>query len=348
MDATCPSCQKVYRNVRQELIGRKALCTCGHTFRLENSTLKRDSLTSDQSEPRTSEVSNAVTSDNAATSDSVDLSSASVFENSYSDLEQILSGQGSTAPLSSQSDGGSGNFQPARQNSDTRPAPSTGREHDRPAQASSYRGTGMSVGFLAAVGSGCMAAWFSLFVLSSRYSVLELQPFRVISQTLNDINRATFGDLTINVGLERSFVLLGWVIWGVAACLICLAIGQLINAFTKLFRRRHLLPGIDGITGLTAILLLFMLLSTLFLHFSHMRQLNRDLIQTAGGQIDEGTVLGRNLQALQSAHRSHSQQFMTCMIAASSIPLCVGLLSLSRVYITLGEADVIPSRRESP
>jgi len=137
-------------------------------------------------------------------------------------------------------------------------------------------------------------------------------------------------------------------IWIAAACLLCFAACQLINAFAKLFRRRRLLPGIDGITGLTAVALLFMILSTLFLHFNHMRQLNRELLKNAGGQVDENTVLGRNFLERQSVHDDHSRQFMTSILVAAGPPLFVCLLSLSRVYVTLGEPDFTPSRRENP
>ena len=206
----------------------------------------------------------------------------------------------------------------------------------------------MSVGFLAAVLSSCAAGGFSLFVLLSRFSVLNYQPLNFVSQTLHDLNRGTFGDLSVSAGLERSFVLLSWTIWVAAACLLGLAVGQLINAFAKLFRRRRLLPGIDGMTGLTAVAMLFMILSTLFVHFSHMRQLNRELHQNAGGQIDENTVLGRNFLERQTVHDNHSRQFMTSILVASGPPLFVCLLSLSRVYVTLGEPDFTPSRRENP
>lgn len=327
MEATCPSCQKKYLRVRPELIGKKAQCTCGHTFKLGD--------TSPASTP-------------AAAGDSVDLSSAAVFENSYSDLDQILSGRGSSAPLPAR---------PTKPNSEATAtnllpgktlAPSTAQTNREAESTLGYGGTGMSVGFLVAMLSGSLAAWFSLFVLSSRFYVLEFQPLNLVSQTLHDSSLATFGDLLISPGIERSFVVLGWVIWIAAACLLALGVGQLINAFAKLFRRRSLLAGIDGITGLTAIVLLFMLLSTIFVHFSHMREINRDLVQKAGGQIDENTVLGRNFQELQATHSDHSRQFMTSMIVASSAPLFICLLSLSRVYVTLGEPEFTPQRRGNP
>jgi len=339
LDAICPSCQKKYRKVRQELIGKKAQCTCGHNFTLGQNNA--DSNPETASSPKTNQ---------AKASDSVDLSSESVFENSYSDLDQILSGHGSTAPLPSTeavATPEASTWSPAANESVASSIPHS-VDKAKPAPDTSYGGTGMSVGFVAAVLSSCAAGWFSLFVLSSRFSVFNHQPLNFVSQTLHDLHRGSFGDLSISVGLERSFVVLSWTIWGAAACLLCLAVGQLINAFVKLFRRRRLLPGIDGITGLTAVLLLFLLLSTLFIHFSHMRQLNRELVQNAGGQIDENTVLGRNFQQQQSIHADHSRQFMTSIVAASGFPLFVCLLSLSRVYITLGEPDFTPSRRENP
>ena len=337
MEAICPSCEKTFRRIKPELIGKKAQCTCGHTFRLGQDNSESTPATAD--EPET---------DPAKASDSVDLSSESVFENSYSDLDQILSGHGSTAPLPTTQAVASPDvlatppvpsepFDPSSHHSTHEPPPSAG-----------YGGTGMSVGFLAAVLSACAAGWFSLFVLSSRFSVLDHRPLNFVSQTLHDLNHGAFGDLSVSVGLERSFVVLSWTIWIAAAGLLCLAFGQLLNALVKLFRRRRLLPGIDGITGLTSVLLLFLLLSTIFFHFSHMRQLNRELVQNAGGQIDENTVLGRNFQQLQTRYDDHSRQFMTSILVASSLPLFVCLLSLSRVYITLGEPDVTPSPRENP
>ena len=337
MDATCPSCQKKYRRVRPELVGKKALCACGHTFKLG------------QNDPQSPSAAAAdLETDPAKASDSVDLSSESVFQNSYSDLDQILSGHGSTAPIPKSEPSSDSALDPASPSAATNipftlPAQkSKAQLTTKPAPTVSYGSTGMSVGFLAAVLSSCAAIWFSLFVLSARYSVFDRQPLNIVSQTLHDLNQGTFGELSVSVGLERSFIVLSWTIWIAAACLLCLAVGQLINAFAKLFRRRHLLPGIDGITGLTAVLLLFMLLGTIFIHFSHMRQLNRELVQNAGGQVDENTVLGRNFLELQSNHADHSRQFMTSILIASSVPLFVCLLSLSRVYITLGEPDFTP------
>ena len=330
INVECPVCGKSYRRIRPELVGKKAQCVCGNTFRL--------------GEPSPDDIETS----EAVIADSIDLSSASVFENSYGDLDQILSGHGSTAPLPTRpiiEESAIIAEQPlARKTSN----PTAATPQPKTQSTDGYGGTGMSVGFIAAVLSGCAAIWFSLFVLASRYEVIQFQPLNLVSQTLHDASQATFGDLVISQGLERSFVLLGWVIWVAAACLLCLAVGQLVNAFVKLFLGRRLLPGIDGITGLTATVMLFLLLSTIFFHFSHMRQLNRDLVQKAGGQIDETTVLGRNLQQLQSNHADHSRHFMISMIVASSVPLCICLLSLSRVYVTLGEAEVTPSRRESP
>ena len=334
MEAICPSCEKTFRRIKPELIGKKAQCTCGHTFRLGQDIPENTQAIADDPE-----------TDSAKTSDSVDLSSESVFENSYSDLDQILSGHGSTAPLPTAQAVAS----PAKPPAPGEPfAPSSHHSTHEPPPSTGYGGTGMSVGFLAAVLSACAAGWFSLFVISSRFSVLDHRPLNFVSQTLHDLNRGAFGDLSVSVGLERSFVALSWAIWIVAAGLLCLAAGQLLNAFVKLFRRHRLLPGIDGITGLTSVLLLFLLLSTIFFHFSHMRQLNRELVQNAGGQIDENTVLGRNFQQLQTRHDDHSRQFLTSILVASSLPLFVCLLSLSRVYITLGEPDVTPSPRENP
>jgi len=343
LEATCPSCQKKYRQVRKELIGKKAQCTCGHTFRLgENAAGNGSGTVGDFA------TESVAAAEQGAMADSVDLSSESVFENSYSDLDQILSGHGSTAPLPPTASPDVGVASTPPSGSSQTHAPTKKQTRQEPAPSEGYGSTGMSVGFLAAVLSSCLAGWFSLFVLSSRYSVFQFQPLNQISQTLHDLSRGAFGDLSISVGLERSFVLLSWTIWIGAACLLLMAAGQLINAFAKQFRRRHLLPGIDGITGLTAVLLLFMLLSTIFVHFSHMRQLNHELIQNAGGQIDETTVLGQNLKQLQSNHADHSRQFMTSILIASCLPLGACLLSLSRVYITLGEPDVTPSRRENP
>ncbi len=327
MEATCPECQKKYQQVRPELVGKKAKCTCGHTFKL-------------------GETRSASTT--ASAGDSVDLSSASVFENSYSDLEQILSGHGSSAPLPTRPVKANDNVTTITSPPAETLAPSATQADKGPKSTEGYGNTGRSVGFLAAIMSGALAVWFGLFVLSSRFSVIEFQPLNLVGQTLRDSSLATFSDLLISPGVERSFVAIGWVIWIVAGCLLALGVGQLINALAKLFRQRPLLPGIDGITGLTAIVLLFMLLSTIFVHFSHMRELNRDLIQKAGGQIDENTVLGRNFQELQATHSDHSRRFMTSMIVASSFPLCICMLSLSRVYITLGEPEFIPSPRENP
>lgn len=335
MEATCPSCQKKYPPVRKELIGKRALCTCGHTFRLGE-----DHQESAPNKPDSKQL----TTSNAQ--DSVDLSSAAVFENSYSDLDDILSGHGSTAPLSATTPPVPEHLPVAapaieakgaiteRNSSPKSPA------KQRPESSDGYGSTGMSVGFIAAFLSGSLATWFSLLVLSSRFTVFQLQPLNRVSQTLHDMSHGTSGDLSLSVGLEHSFVLLSWAIWITAVCLIVLAVAQLVNAFAKLLRGRRLLPGVDGITGLTAVVLLFMLLSTLFIHFSHMRQLNRELIQNAGGQLDETTVLGRNAQQIQQTHANHSRQFITSMTAASCVPLCVCLLSLSRVYITLGEPDL--------
>ena len=340
LDASCPSCQKEYRRVRKELIGKKALCTCGHTFKLGETNSSNDREPTGES-----------TTASGTVFDSVDLSSAGVFENSYGDLDQILSGHGSTAPLPENTSDKPAVASPIKSQPTAKPFTPSGTPPNKRVQVESipgYGSTGMSVGFLAAVLSACIAGWFSLFVVSSRYSVIESQPLNLVSQTLHDSGRATFGDLVISPELERSFVAFGWIIWIVAAGLLILAIGQLVNAFAKLFRRRHLLPGIDGITGLTATALLFLLLGTIFFHFGHMRELNRDLIQKAGGQIDTDTLLGRNVQELQSTHAAHSRQFMASMIAASSVPLCVCLLSLSRVYVTLGETEFTPPRRGSP
>lgn len=331
MEANCPSCQKKYRRVRPELVGKKAQCTCGHTFRLGQNNPDSSSA----AEPQTG---------NFQAADSVDLSSESVFENSYSDLDKILSGHGSTAPVPTTKSAANSLPEAGRKipAPDDSSEPSAHESTVKPAPSLSYGSTGMSIGFLAAVLSSCAAIWFSLFVLSSRSSVFLGQPLHFVSQTLHDLNHGAFGELSVSVGLERSFIALSWAIGIAAACLLCLAICQLINAFVKLFRRRHLLPGIDGITGLTAVVVLFMLLSTIFVHFSHMRQLNRELLQNAGGQVDENTVLGQNFLELQSTHAKHSRQFMTSILVASSLPLCVCLLSLSRVYITLGEPDLGP------
>ena len=331
LKATCPSCQKKYPRIRKELIGKKAMCTCGHTFRLGQ----------DQQELTPTESGSGQPPESLA-SDSVDLSSESVFENSYSDLDQILSGHGSTAPVPTAATTSDRDLflgaEASTASAKKRVAPDAKARQPSESEIG-YRSTGMSVGFIAAFLSGCLAVWFSLLVLSSRFAIFPLQPLNLVSQTLHDMSRGTFGDLSLSAGLERSFILLSWAIWIAAACLIVLAAAQLINAFVKLLRGRRLLPGIDGITGLTAVVLLFMLLSTLFIHFSHMRQLNRELVQNAGGQIDEDTVLGRNFLELQSTHAKHSRQFMTSILVTSSLPLCVCLLSLSRVYITLGEPD---------
>ncbi len=331
IDTQCPECGKQYRGVKSELAGKKAECVCGRVFVLGGAN------------------PNSLGDAEEANRDSISLSSAAVFENSYGDLDDILAGAGSATPLKPAAQTESlprespKRSRAAKRKSSAQVAQPSGRQSATATSSDpAYGSAGRSVGFWAAWLSGTIAAWSCWVIVSSRFSVLPQTPLATVSQALHDLSRGSFGSQSISASLQTTFVGLGWIIFATAAALLAVAVFQLLNALFKAVRRRGLIPGIDGVAAILASVLLFLIASSLFFHSDHMSQVTRELDAKLVGQADENTLLAQNVQLRREQNAAQSQTFITDIVTAAAAPLCVCILSLARVYVTLGEGQKLP------
>lgn len=325
---TCPNCQKQYPKLKSKLAGRKVRCRCGCEMRIPelDALTLADKPGNKRAVPQPENI-------------------AAQFENHYSDLDQILSGTASPdlpfVPRSAPSTPNSDLTSPSPQQNLRRAISPVTRTNPRsPATAtvsstSSARPspTRKTISFVSVILGASLAFWFGALVIAARFTPFEQFPINRFTDSLSQINSASFGSAELSRGLKFGFQVSGWVMFAIAVALIVFAAVQFANAVMQLFVQRQLVRWADGLLASFAVAMTFAIVATLFLHATHTSKLNRELNQqvlSAGGSLDQPDL--PNVQRLRDQYSSEGRQFMTAMLAAAAVPLTVFGCAMTRLF----------------
>ena len=242
------------------------------------------------------------------------------IDEAYSDLDEILAGQGDASPLI------------------VRPE----REHlpDETKQAvqSDKRRNNASFGFLAALGAATLAFWFGVVLVISRFQIVEPFLLSQFSESLQSVYSATFGRAEITQGFGQIFGGLGWCLWLVGAALVVSSAAQFINSFVGILLGRSLLGWSDGIVAALAILALFVMVAIVLTHTSFAKKQNRLLdAYESPAALDRGPV--GNIDLLRTEINNNARTFQRTMVVSMSVPVLIFVFSVVRLFIKLPDPE---------
>ena len=339
----CPKCGKTYRNVKQQLIGKKARCSCGKVIRIGNSDRSasiRDFLENDrtsESESQNSVAERAAAQNDGAAGESrlsrdekkrvptvdVRINKRLVIKDHYDDLDALLAGN-VYEDISELAD------VPNRE-----VGIPAGLVSKPPAENPAARS---SLALIAAIASATMAFWFGLLVVLLRFTEFDNLLLNYFQQTHASINSASFGDDELTTGLKLGFIVMGWSMWVAGLAMVLLAVVQLLNALVQLFIQRQWLRWADGLMATLSIIFVFLVVGSLFLHASQMTKLNRELNKIVPvATADE--FVPPNVQRIREQYNQRNRTFTIVMLVSGAVPLTIFAFSMVRLFTTAGSAN---------
>ena len=242
------------------------------------------------------------------------------FEQTYCDLEDILDGAGDASPLTTRAP----DDQPHYRNPDS-PKPVS-------APSDQQQSLGFSTpGFIAAVGSATLAFWFGVFIVISKFQLIEWFFLGSFSMHLRSVYSVTFGESDVPQDFGVIFMVLGWLIWSLAVGMVVISIGQFVNAFAKLLTRREPVGWTDGVNGTLGICAVFLLVAIVFSQISFAKQENLALDVYERPFVEAGEHLD-NVSLIRKDIEDRNRSFTISMLAVATVPMTVFGLSMIRLY----------------
>lgn len=251
-----------------------------------------------------------------------------VFEQTYGDLDDILSSVGDASPI---------RVPNTREDSlDT-----TSRQSESKAVSSGGRPAvqldSSTAGFLAALVSATLAFWFGLFVVVSRFQSFDSFLLGGFYRHLSSVYSVSFGDGAVPTVFQVAFSLLGWLIWIVAVALTVFAIVQFVNAFTQLLTGRQPVSWADGLTGTLGVVAVFLMVGIVFCEVSFANHELRALDAYEQPFVEEGERLA-NVARLREIIEDRNRSFVISMLIGAAIPMFVFSLSMVRLFTKTGSS----------
>ncbi len=243
-----------------------------------------------------------------------------LFEQSYGDLDEILSGAGDASPLVA------------------RPSPVETGEREVSSQISSVSTGPVSVtrksstpGFFAALGSATLAFWFGLLVVGARFEPVNWLLLSGFSSHLRSVFFATLGVSEIPTSFRIMFVVLGWLLWGVAVVMILTALTQFVNAFAKLLTDRQPASWSDGMAGALGVSAMFLLVAIVFCQAWFATREHQAFNVYEQPFAAQGERL-ENITLLREKIDSRNRSFTTTMMIGATVPVAIFALSMLRLF----------------
>jgi len=235
-----------------------------------------------------------------------------IFDQSYSDLDSILEGGGNAAPIVARS-----------------PEPDRDDEAQSEEAVASKR-SGSPIGFLTSLLSGTLAFWFGVFAVISKFAVIDQLMTSGFSQALHRLYAGDFGSLELRGVYETLFVILGWMFWVVATCLMILGLAQFLNSLYRLFTKRHFFRPIDGLTATFGALAMFLMVGWIFAQASLQRDQHKflnDYERPAAVNDQELEVVTLLRAEIDAQHRG----IQNWLLVGALVPMSVFVLSMTRL-----------------
>jgi hypothetical protein len=331
----CPYCGKNYRNVKRKLIGKKARCSCGKVIRIGDSKLPVAHQDFDQLDlqPDVAEgkLASSKSKKNPIPTVAVQVNKNLVVDDHYSDLDELLAGNGHedaefVGPLGGEIEVPAGLIDPPVA-----------------ARSSSIS----SLALLSAIASATIAFWFGLLVVMARFAEFDQILLTYFQQTFAGIISGSFGYEEVAPGFKLGFIVIGWSMWVIGLAMLVVAIGQLLNALIQLFLHRQLVRWADGLMATISIVFVFLVVGSLFLHASHMSGLNRELNKIVPvGTADE--FVPPNVQRVREQYEQRNRTYLTVMLISGAIPLSVFAFSMVRLLASSDEPKLAKADAKRP
>lgn len=341
LTVSCPECGKVFRNLKPELAGKKARCSCGKLVRLgvkKPSTSgsvaafdesRDNALSTDQGLPtvapersllgekkqkrrkkqraRAIEIPITVSVSSPGTE-------KPLFQDTYGDLDNILAGAGDSAPLKI-----------------PRPQETPVAAKTETTSPESRSETSSSIGVIASLLSAALAIWFGTLVAISKFAPIDWPLIRNLSNSLQSLFHVSFGEAEVTTTFNAVFLLLGWTILLSAFSLIILGIGQFLNTFFQLLVKKPLLKRIDGLTGICAITILLLMVTLIFtqITFSNVEYQRLESYNLPFATAEEKLA---NVIQLQAAEGERSNSFTNGLLAGAAFPFVIFAFTMVRLF----------------
>ncbi len=365
LNVSCPDCGKRFDNIRPELAGKKARCSCGRVIRLggessgsqiQNPTdperlmsvdllgdeLLGDQLLSGQGESDAKDAATPVKSQPRSKEDVPIVPVAKSRSQSrdqrlrrkskkpqaveaFSDLDSILEGVGDASPILARPQVN----RERRQNEGAEAGPRATETPRHSIQRS-------IVGFVAALLSATLAFWFGVFAVISRFEVIDHVILGRLSTTLNSVYRASLGDAEVPARIQTMFVSLGWAFWGVMLLLILFGVAQFCSALFKVVAGRHLFSWCDGLTASLGVVALFLMVCMTFTHISFQRHHHKFFDDYEKSAVAEGGHL-ENVTVIRGKFDRQQAEIRTDLILSAVISATVFGISMVRLFASSGE-----------
>ncbi len=341
LTVSCPDCGKVFRNLKPELAGKKARCSCGKLVRLgakktsaseTSATLPEESRDASQNASqglptvpperslptnkkrkkrrgRTVEIPITVSVSSPGTE-------KPLFKDTYGDLDDILAGAGDSAPLRIPRPQETPN---AAKNESTTP-----ESQEEPSAAS-------QIGAIAGLLSATLAIWFGTLIATSRFALIDWPLIRNLSNSLQSLFHISFGEAEVTTTFKAFFLMLGWTLWLAALALIVLGIAQFLNTFIRLLLKRPLIKRIDGLTGICAITILLLMIALIFIQIAFS---NAEYQRLEGFNLpfaSEEEKLANVIQ-LQAAEGDRSDSFTNGLLFGAAFPFAIFAFTMLRLF----------------
>jgi hypothetical protein len=343
LTVSCPDCGKVFRNLKSELAGKKARCSCGKLVRLgakKSSASETSATVTDESEnaSRKSEPGLPTVAPERSPSNkkkparkkrrgrtieipiTVSVSSPGtekpLFNDTYGDLDDILAGAGDSAPLKVPEP-----QEPATAASD----------ESTSIKAPSASAVPSQVGVIAGLLSATLAVWFGTLIATSKFALIDWPLIRNLSNPLQNLFYVSFGEAEVTTTFNAVFLLLSWILWLASLALIAFGIGQFLNTFVQLLFRRPFINRIDGLIGTCAATILFLMIAIIFTQITFS---NAEYRRLEGYNLPFSTEQEKlaNVIQLQATEGDRSDSFTNGMLFGSAVPFSIFALTMLRLF----------------
>ena len=341
LNVSCPECGKVFRNLKPELAGKKARCSCGKLVRLgakktsasesaaafdesEDNTLSSDqglptvaserSLSAEKKQKRRKKRRGRAIEIPITVSVSSPGTEKPLFQDTYGDLDNILAGAGDSAPLKIPQP----QVTPAAAKRKTT-SPESRSEISSP------------IGVIAGLLSATLAIWFGTLIAISKFAPIDWPLIRSLSNSLQSLFHVSFGEAEVTTTFNAVFLLLGWTLWLSAFALIILGIGQFLNTSIQLLIKEPLLKRIDGLTGVCAITILLLIVTLIFtqITFSNVEYQRLESYNLPFATEEEKLA---NVIQLQAAEGERSNSFTNGLLIGAAFPFLIFAFTMVRLF----------------
>ena len=343
LTVSCPECGKTFRNLKPELAGKKARCSCGKLVRLgakKSSALETSAALPKESRDSSPNVKPGLPSVPPERSPSsekktkrkkrrgrtieipitVSVSSPGteepLFKDTYGDLDDILAGAGNSAPLKI----------PRPQDTPTSPTAESSSQESPPTFA-----VPSQVGVIAGLLSATLAIWFGTLIATSKFAVIDWPLIRNLSNSFQNLFNVSFGEAEVTTVFNAVFLLLGWTLWLAALVLIALGVGQFFNTFIQLLFKQSFIKRVDGLIGACAITILFLMIAVIF---TQIALSNAEYQRLEGYNLPFSTEEEKlaNVIQLQAVEGDRSDLFTHGLLFGAVLPFSIFAFTMLRLF----------------